>query len=161
MIPTRLASVDIAEAERVWWKLKKCQKLSANTVAFISCKSRVLIFLQFSPDSFCSSDVYRCESGRCCSLPLILKYFLSFNFPGFPFILIFTNGERDLSYSMTRLDILFMPGDSMNWRKSWYAVSNWQQMWSRTTFSKDLSDLPRLSILEMKPYQDDRIDPRM
>ena len=35
-------------------------------------------FFNFYMDSFHSSDVYRCESGRCRSLPFILKYFLSF-----------------------------------------------------------------------------------
>ena len=34
-------SVDIAGAKRVKLKLKKYQELSANTVAFISCKNRL------------------------------------------------------------------------------------------------------------------------
>ena len=82
--PTWLMFVDIAGAERVQWKLNKYQELSANTVAFISCRGsytagwKLLIFLQFPPDSFCSSDVYRCKSGGCYSLSFILKYFLSF-----------------------------------------------------------------------------------
>ena len=34
-----------------------------------------LLFHLLSSSSFCSSDVYRCESGRCCSLPFFLIYF--------------------------------------------------------------------------------------
>ena len=37
-----------------------------------------------SPSSFCSSDVYRRESGRCRSLPIFLSFYLS----RFSFILI-------------------------------------------------------------------------
>ena len=36
-----------------------------------------LLFHLLSSRSFCSSDVYRCESGRSRSLPFIIKYFLS------------------------------------------------------------------------------------
>ena len=39
-----------------------------------------LLFLQFLPDSF-----YKCESGRCRSLPFSLKYFVSFYLSRFSF----------------------------------------------------------------------------
>ena len=41
------------------------------------CSLKAPVISSISTDSFCSSDVYRGESGRFRSLPLILKYFLS------------------------------------------------------------------------------------
>ena len=51
---------------------EKCLQITETLKTWI-----ILLFLQFSKDSFHSSDVYRCESGGCRSLPLILKYFLT------------------------------------------------------------------------------------
>ena len=65
------------------------QELSAYTMAFISCRSRLQLIKAtvqaesyfhrlISSSSFCSSDVYRHESGICRSLLFFFKYFLSF-----------------------------------------------------------------------------------
>ena len=43
------------------------------------------LFHLLSLRSFCSSDVYRRESGRCHSLPFFLKYFSSFYLSRFSF----------------------------------------------------------------------------
>ena len=64
--------------------------LSANSVAFISCRHRIRLqlieatvlaesslYFIFSLGFFCSSDVYRHESGRCCTLPCFLTFFIS------------------------------------------------------------------------------------
>ena len=67
--PTWLMSVEIAGADRSWWKFMKL-KLSAITVAFISCRATStadeshsagwkLQFHQFSSWSVCFDDVYR------------------------------------------------------------------------------------------------------
>ena len=48
-----------------------------------------ILYLIFSLPSLRYRDVYRCESGRCRSLPF-LAFFYHFTFPGFHFILIFT-----------------------------------------------------------------------
>ena len=103
-------------------------KLSASTVAFISCRSRLtkvlagaargkkgskgvgglppvapattLISLSLQlmkatvltkcslyfillPGSLCSSDVYRCKSGRCCTLTFFLTFFIISPFQAF------------------------------------------------------------------------------
>ena len=61
-------SVDIARTEKSgenWRNIRSFQ-----STLWLSSAVEV-------PDSFCSSDVYRRESGRCCSLPFILNYFLS------------------------------------------------------------------------------------
>ena len=47
----------------------------------------------FSLGSLCFSDVYRCESGRCHTLPFFLTLFYHFTFPSFPFILILQHNE--------------------------------------------------------------------
>jgi hypothetical protein len=97
--PTWLTFVGIAGAERSrrWNK-----ELSANTVSFISCTStadkscsidRKLLFHLLSLRSFSSSDVYRRESGRCHSLPFILKYFLLFYLSWFSFYHIQNHGQ--------------------------------------------------------------------
>ena len=55
-------------------------ELSVNTVAFISTADeshnvgRQLQLHPFSLSSVCSSNIYRHESGRCCSLPFFLLY---------------------------------------------------------------------------------------
>ena len=63
----------------------KNTELSVNTVAFISSKStadeshvlaEISLYLIFSLGSFCPSDVYRHESGRCCTLPFFLTFFI-------------------------------------------------------------------------------------
>ena len=46
-------------------------------------ESSILYFI-FSSYSLCYSDVYRCESGRCCPRPFFLT-FLSFHFSGVSF----------------------------------------------------------------------------
>ena len=33
------------------------------------------LYFNFSSGSFCSNDVYRCESGRCCTFPFFLTFF--------------------------------------------------------------------------------------
>ena len=43
-----------------------------------------ILYLIFSPGSLCYSDVYRCESGRCCTLPFVLT-FSRFSFYKKPF----------------------------------------------------------------------------
>ena len=47
------------------------------------------IYFIFSPDSLHSSNVFRYESGRCRSLPFVLRFFYNFTFLGFPYILIY------------------------------------------------------------------------
>ena len=76
--PTWLTSVDIAGAERTLWKDK------TNTVASFSCRLRLHLqlmnitllaessYFTFSPSSLHCSDIYRCESGRCRTLPFFL-----------------------------------------------------------------------------------------
>ena len=53
---------------------------TVNTVAFMAESS---IYFIFSPGSLCSSDVYRCESGRCCTLPFFLTFFIISSFQVF------------------------------------------------------------------------------
>ena len=49
-------------------------KYSTSTADKISVGWKLLLF---SPGSLCYYDVYRCESGRCCTLPLFLTFFIS------------------------------------------------------------------------------------
>ena len=59
---------------------------NTNTILNSSGFKAKYIFLQFSPDSFCSSDVHRRESGRCLLLQLMKAtvlaetYWYFFNF---------------------------------------------------------------------------------
>ena len=54
---------------------EKIKELSASTVAFISCRSRLgWKLLIFSLGSLCYADVYRHESGRCRTLPFFLTF---------------------------------------------------------------------------------------
>ena len=69
-------------------KFKQTKKIHTSTADESHSVGWKLRFHPLSSWSFCSSDVYRHESGRCRSLPFILKYFYHFTFPGFPFILI-------------------------------------------------------------------------
>ena len=59
-------SVNIAGAERTWCKDK--------ILSFQPTLIKALYFI-FPPGSVCSSDVYRRESGRYCTLPFFLIYF--------------------------------------------------------------------------------------
>jgi hypothetical protein len=75
----------------------KYVEFSANTIAFISYRCRLTkvlagaargkkevrveeaessLYFIFSPGSLRSSDVYRCESGRCCTLLFFLMFFI-------------------------------------------------------------------------------------
>ena len=73
----------------------KYEELSANTVTFISCRHRLTkdslgLPHPYFPFPFqrhlltlCYKDVYRHESGRCCSLPFFLTFFISLHFQDF------------------------------------------------------------------------------
>ena len=62
-------------------------EFSANTVAFISCRCRLMSTRDESHSvgwkfyivpfhQVLSRDVHRCESGRCCTLPFFLTFFI-------------------------------------------------------------------------------------
>ena len=61
---------------RLRWSGKRLVEIEEITGAFSQhWLSSTVEVVQFLPDAFRSSDVYRCESGRCRSLSIILKYF--------------------------------------------------------------------------------------
>ena len=59
------------------------KELSTNVVTFINCSSRVSVRWSIL-GSVRSTDIYRCESDRCCILPFFLS-FLSFHHSMFSF----------------------------------------------------------------------------
>jgi hypothetical protein len=57
--------------------------------ATVLAESSILYFI-FSPGSLCFGDVYRCESGRCRTLPFFLTFFIVLPFQVF---LLYCNME--------------------------------------------------------------------
>ena len=81
---------------RIWWNCKRpliatrqsCSLRLQLTKATVFAESS--LYFIFSPGSFCSSNVYRHESGRCRTLPFFLTFIIS-PFQVFLFINIFIN----------------------------------------------------------------------
>ena len=101
--------------ERLRWKHRD-QELSVNNLAFISCRSRLYFYTWWKPQCWlkapglnvftliflCCADVYRYESGRCCTLLPFLTYFLSFHLSRFSFYInIYVNTR--FSHLLARL----------------------------------------------------------
>ena len=87
------------------------KELSANSVAFISCRGvyfyswwKSLLAessFVFSPGSLHYTDVYRHESGRCRTLPFLLSnLFYHFTFPDFSFILMYKKEWSFINFAL-------------------------------------------------------------
>ena len=71
----------------------------------VLAESSILQFIS-SLGSLHYGNVYRCESGRCRTLSLFLRFFYCFTFPGFSFVLIFVDVSHlhscELPYTFIR-----------------------------------------------------------
>ena len=57
--------------------MKKNIKWSFQPAQWLSSAESSILYLIFSPGSLCYSDVYRCKSGRCGSLPFLTFFYLA------------------------------------------------------------------------------------